>query len=118
VGLPDDELLEELEELEDELLEEELLDEELLDDELLDEVLDEEEELEELEDAAPGLDPDDVDCPPQPVARIVTMTRGNNFVVIIITQSIDVVIVVCGPTPSSLSVSVGCENHTVKKYDF
>lgn len=89
VGLPDDELLEELD---DELLEDELLEEELLD-----ELLDEEEELEEPEDAPPELDPDDVDCPPQPVARIVTMTRDNSFVVIIITQSIDVVIVVAAP---------------------
>ena len=89
VGLPEEELLEELEDelLEDELLEEELEDElledELADDELL-ELLDE--ELEELEDAPPELDPDEADCPPQPVARIVAMTRGNNFVVILFTQ--------------------------------
>ena len=79
MGLPEEELLEELEdELDDELLDDELMEDELLDEELelLDELLDEEEELE----GAPP--PDDADCPPHPVARIVAMTRGKNFVVI------------------------------------
>lgn len=107
MGLPDDELLEELE---DELLEDELLEEELLEDELLDdELLDDEEELEELEEAPP----DELDCPPQPAARIVTMTSGNSFVVILITQNVDVVIVAAAmPTPTAAS------NHTVKKVLF
>ena len=82
MGLPEDELLEELDD------DEELLDEELLDDELDEDELDEEEELlldelELLDEAVPELELDEVVCPPQPAISIATIARGNNFVVIV-----------------------------------
>lgn len=83
VGLPDEELLDELEdEDEDELLEDELLDEELDDDELLEEeelLLD---ELELLDELVPELEPEEAACPPQPATSIAASARGNSFVVI------------------------------------
>ena len=81
MGLPEDELLEELDD------DEELLDEELLDDELDEDELDEEEELlldelELLDEPVPELEPDEVVCPPQPAISIAAIARSNNFVVI------------------------------------
>lgn len=89
MGLPEDELLDELD---DELLEEELLDDELLLDELLDdELLDEEllvEELELLEDAVPEVEPEEVDWPPQPAISIAITARGKKFLFILIHQKL------------------------------